>query len=96
MSCRSRSPFRLGTSPMWTANSYDGTSRKAPSLHIPSKASLELSVSYAHPGDSVDIAEVDEPCDHSVQFGGMCANCGKDMTEYVCQGKVLFSHCIRH
>ncbi|KAI9827623.1 MAG: hypothetical protein M1819_006912 [Sarea resinae] len=28
-----------------------------------------------------DIAVIDEPCAHEVQFGGMCANCGKDMTE---------------
>jgi len=26
------------------------------------------------------VAEVEEPCKHEVQFGGMCANCGKDMT----------------
>ncbi|RMX98569.1 hypothetical protein D0867_12393 [Hortaea werneckii] len=25
------------------------------------------------------VAEVEEPCKHEVQFGGMCANCGKDM-----------------
>ncbi|MCJ1475141.1 Carboxy-terminal domain (CTD) phosphatase [Lambiella insularis] len=31
------------------------------------------------PGD--DIAEIEEPCAHGVQFGGMCVNCGKDMTE---------------
>ena len=31
--------------------------------------------------DSVDIVEIEEPCSHSIQFGGMCANCGKDMTE---------------
>ncbi len=29
----------------------------------------------------MDIVEIEEPCSHSVQFGGMCANCGKDMTE---------------
>ncbi|KAM5433097.1 CTD phosphatase Fcp1 [Microsporum ferrugineum] len=28
----------------------------------------------------ITIAEIDEPCAHEVQFGGMCANCGKDMT----------------
>lgn len=28
-----------------------------------------------------DVAEIDEPCTHSVQFGGMCVNCGKDMTQ---------------
>ena len=31
---------------------------------------------------SVDLVEIEEPCRHDVQFGGMCANCGKDMTEY--------------
>lgn len=30
---------------------------------------------------SVDIAEIEEPCAHSVQFGGMCVTCGKDMSE---------------
>lgn len=29
----------------------------------------------------IDVVEIDEPCSHEVQFGGMCANCGKDMTE---------------
>lgn len=32
---------------------------------------------------SVDLVEIEEPCRHDVQFGGMCANCGKDMTEWV-------------
>ena len=27
------------------------------------------------------VAEVEEPCAHEVQYGGMCAACGKDMTE---------------
>lgn len=31
--------------------------------------------------DSIDIVEIDEPCAHEVQFGGLCAECGKDMTE---------------
>lgn len=30
---------------------------------------------------SIDIVEIDEPCAHEVQFGGLCAECGKDMTE---------------
>lgn len=30
---------------------------------------------------SVLIAEIEEPCAHSVHFGGMCVDCGKDMTE---------------
>ncbi|KAK5957967.1 CTD phosphatase Fcp1 [Knufia fluminis] len=29
-----------------------------------------------------DILEVNEPCKHSVQFNGMCVECGRDMTEY--------------
>lgn len=28
-----------------------------------------------------DIIEIDEPCTHEIQFGGLCAECGKDMTE---------------
>ena len=32
---------------------------------------------------SVEIAEIEEPCRHDVQFGGMCASCGKDLTGYV-------------
>ncbi|KAI9878677.1 MAG: Carboxy-terminal domain (CTD) phosphatase [Pleopsidium flavum] len=31
---------------------------------------------------NLDVAEIEEPCAHEVQFGGMCANCGKDMTEF--------------
>ena len=26
------------------------------------------------------VAEIDEPCKHEIQFGGICAECGKDMT----------------
>ena len=26
------------------------------------------------------VADIDEPCKHEIQFGGICANCGKDMT----------------
>ncbi|KAL4906305.1 hypothetical protein BDW74DRAFT_151685 [Aspergillus multicolor] len=29
----------------------------------------------------VDVIEIDEPCAHEVQYGGLCAECGKDMTE---------------
>ncbi|PYH92756.1 hypothetical protein BO71DRAFT_17725 [Aspergillus ellipticus CBS 707.79] len=31
--------------------------------------------------EPVDVLEIDEPCAHEVQFGGLCAECGKDMTE---------------
>ncbi|KAJ5888032.1 hypothetical protein N7495_008073 [Penicillium taxi] len=30
----------------------------------------------------VDLVEITEPCSHEVQFGGMCAECGKDMTGF--------------
>ncbi|KAH8692648.1 putative RNA polymerase II CTD phosphatase Fcp1 [Talaromyces proteolyticus] len=30
--------------------------------------------------EPVNVLEIDEPCAHEVQFGGMCAECGKDMT----------------
>lgn len=32
---------------------------------------------------SVDLVEIEEPCSHHVQFGGLCTECGKDMTECV-------------
>ncbi|KAF9891087.1 Carboxy-terminal domain (CTD) phosphatase [Aspergillus nanangensis] len=31
--------------------------------------------------EPVDVVEIDEPCAHEIQFGGLCAECGKDMTE---------------
>ena len=31
---------------------------------------------------SVPLVEIEEPCTHETQFGGLCAICGKDMTEY--------------
>ena len=30
---------------------------------------------------SAEMVEIEEPCSHSVQFGGLCAQCGKDMGE---------------
>ena len=27
----------------------------------------------------VEVADIEETCSHSVQFGGLCAQCGKDM-----------------
>nr|POE93651.1 rna polymerase ii subunit a c-terminal domain phosphatase [Quercus suber] len=27
------------------------------------------------------VAEIEEPCRHDIQFGGICAECGRDMTE---------------
>ncbi|KAL1957939.1 hypothetical protein VTO42DRAFT_5331 [Malbranchea cinnamomea] len=47
------------------------------------------------PGDvieaPIEIAEIDEPCSHDVQFGGMCATCGKDMTHATYNTEVLDS-----
>lgn len=39
---------------------------------------------------SVDIVEIDEPCAHEIQYGGLCAECGKDMTECVYSDILLF------
>lgn len=66
---------------------FDGRFIQALSSRIPSKLSSRPGISSAQTSNSVDVAEIDEPCDHSVQFGGMCANCGKDMTEYACFSK---------
>ncbi|KAF2807806.1 uncharacterized protein BDZ99DRAFT_391461 [Mytilinidion resinicola] len=37
----------------------------------------------------VKLVEIDEPCTHETQFAGMCADCGKDMTEedYMTDGR---------
>ncbi|ORY13302.1 hypothetical protein BCR34DRAFT_481242 [Clohesyomyces aquaticus] len=32
-------------------------------------------------GSGVDLVEIEEPCTHEIQFGSLCANCGRDMTE---------------
>lgn len=46
-------------------------------------AHFHLKVPRSLIGNSLDVAEIEEPCAHGVQFGGMCVSCGKDMTEYV-------------
>ncbi|KAL1962079.1 hypothetical protein VTN77DRAFT_607 [Rasamsonia byssochlamydoides] len=30
--------------------------------------------------EPITVVEIEEPCAHEIQFGGMCAECGKDMT----------------
>ncbi|KAL9602989.1 MAG: hypothetical protein Q9219_001514 [cf. Caloplaca sp. 3 TL-2023] len=35
----------------------------------------------AYLSDSLPIAEIEEPCAHGMQFGGMCTICGQDMTQ---------------
>jgi RNA polymerase II subunit A C-terminal domain phosphatase len=42
--------------------------------------SLSIAVNQVIRGATV-VADIEEPCKHEVQFGGMCANCGKDMNE---------------
>lgn len=39
----------------------------------------------------LDVVEIDEPCAHEVQFGGLCAECGKDMTEATYNTEVMDS-----
>jgi RNA polymerase II subunit A-like phosphatase len=41
---------------------------------------------FIKPGDVVErpgvaLLEIEEPCTHETQFGGLCVDCGKDMTE---------------
>lgn len=48
----------------------------------------ELKQWYAKVGDVIqgpgfDIVQIEEPCAHAVQFGGLCAICGLDLTKYV-------------
>ncbi|EAW09716.1 protein-serine/threonine phosphatase [Aspergillus clavatus NRRL 1] len=39
----------------------------------------------------IDVVEIDEPCAHEVQFGGLCAECGKDMTEATYNTEIMDS-----
>ncbi|RHZ63109.1 hypothetical protein CDV55_104940 [Aspergillus turcosus] len=41
--------------------------------------------------EPLDVVEIDEPCAHEVQFGGLCAECGKDMTEATYNTEVMDS-----
>lgn len=45
-----------------------------------SLTSLNLTVGQVLTGKTL-IADIEETCKHEVQFGGLCANCGKDMKE---------------
>lgn len=42
--------------------------------------SLDVTVGQVITGVTL-VADVEEPCRHEVQFGGLCAECGKDMKE---------------
>lgn len=35
----------------------------------------------ADPRPSIELLEIEEPCTHETQFGGLCVDCGRDMTE---------------
>ncbi|KAL8721342.1 MAG: hypothetical protein Q9225_001954 [Loekoesia sp. 1 TL-2023] len=41
--------------------------------------SINVGDVISRPG--LDIAEIEEPCAHGMQFGGMCTICGQDMTQ---------------
>ncbi|KAI4174808.1 MAG: hypothetical protein LQ343_002046 [Gyalolechia ehrenbergii] len=40
-----------------------------------------INVGDVIPKPGTDIAEIEEPCAHGMQFGGMCTICGQDMTQ---------------
>ncbi|KAJ5103655.1 hypothetical protein N7532_004184 [Penicillium argentinense] len=41
--------------------------------------------------EPIDVVEIEEPCAHEVQFGGLCAECGKDMTEATYNTEIMDS-----
>ncbi|KAG0155149.1 hypothetical protein PDIDSM_722 [Penicillium digitatum] len=41
--------------------------------------------------EPVNVVEIDEPCAHEIQFGGLCAECGKDMTESTYNTEIIDS-----
>lgn len=52
------------------------------------EAKLRLTLS-----DSLEFVDIEELCAHGVQFGGMCVNCGKDMTEYAFYFPIPYEAC---
>ena len=42
--------------------------------------SWNISVGHVIQGPNTPLAEVEEECTHSIQYGGMCVKCGKDLT----------------
>ena len=55
---------------------------------IESDFSLSTFLHSTHLTDDVirfprEIIDITEPCKHSVQFNGLCVECGKDMTRFV-------------
>ncbi|KAL8925173.1 MAG: hypothetical protein Q9208_003678 [Pyrenodesmia sp. 3 TL-2023] len=57
------------TFPTKFESSFDGTLKRW---------SIDVGHVISQPG--IDIAEIEEACAHGMQFGGMCVNCGQDMT----------------
>ena len=65
-----------GTLTRWKVEEGAVISKSEYVLHSQSRK-----LAYADPEQSVEVAEIEEPCTHSVQFGGLCVVCGKNMTE---------------
>ncbi|KAI9702165.1 MAG: Carboxy-terminal domain (CTD) phosphatase [Bogoriella megaspora] len=40
-----------------------------------------VSVGESIPSAEIAMVEIEEPCRHEIQFGGLCAQCGQDMSE---------------
>lgn len=84
MNSRSREISRPSSSPASVASSRAGPSTLATLSHgqgMLSCSPLLRPYRIANLLISLDIAEIEEPCAHGMQFGGMCTICGQDMTQ---------------
>ena len=73
-----------------TVTEYDDDVRedveRIKSFYADFESELEGSITSldVHKGQVINgrtrVADIEEPCRHEIQFGGLCTNCGKDMT----------------
>ncbi|KAF9696661.1 hypothetical protein EKO04_005299 [Ascochyta lentis] len=64
----------------------DKTLKKKFTTHFDASTEGKISRWYIKAGTVVarsgtEIIDIDEPCTHEIQFGGLCAECGQDMTK---------------
>ncbi|KAF1361901.1 hypothetical protein EJ07DRAFT_164372 [Lizonia empirigonia] len=64
----------------------DKTFKKKFTTHFDASTEGKISRWYIKPGTVVarsgtDMVDIEEPCTHEIQFGGLCAECGQDMTK---------------
>lgn len=77
--------IKRGTELLWYSYKYGPETRYGTwDSYVEGTVNLwNVEVGDEVPKDYGPVLVVTEPCKHGIQIAGMCANCGKDMTELV-------------